>query len=262
MSWRESIYRLPWEHYVVDTSEVESFRVCESVELFGSSSSLEMTALSKPYGGGLLNLQVDSFLSIVVLIVVVLYCFILYRYSGIMQLSLKNVVSLGGVQQMFISAKKEFLRFVSFGELLCIVSISALLVKYVHFGGLNFLVLFAGIFLSLYVVRLWGIFWQRIFSYFDYRGQRWSEIRNLTRFDFAILSIVSTPLVVVLLPLGSAGYLELIGLVVAYLYHFLRIVVYFKSLRFSFLQSFLYLCAVEIVPIALLWGVLARIILL
>lgn len=263
MSWREVVYYLPWEHYVVDSSEVQGVRVCASSDIFGQSSSLEVTSIEMPYGSGLLNIEVDSLLSVMVLVIMVLYCYMLYRYSSIMRISAKNIVSISSTVAVFSLAKKEFLRYVSLGELICMVSLSAVLSKYSEgIVGFNELYSFVVAFLLCGVVRMWGVVWQRLFSNFDYRAERWRDLRNLTRFDFAILSVVVAPLVVVSLPVGMDSSFVLIGGAVVYLYHFLRIVGYFKSVRFSFLQSFLYLCAVEIVPIALLWGVATHIIVL
>ncbi len=263
MSWREAVYYLPWEHYALDGTEVESQRVCASSDIFGYSSSVELTSLEQPYGAGLLDIQVDSLLSIIVLVIMVLYCYMIYRYSSVMRISLKNIVSLSSTVGIFSLAKKEFLRYVSLGELISVVCLSAVLAKYTpSVGEYSELYYFVGAFLLCGVVRMWGVVWQRIFSNFDYRAERWRDLRNLTRFDLAILSVVVAPLVVVSLPVGMDSNFVLAGGAVAYLYHFLRIVGYFKSVRFSFLQSFLYLCAVEMVPITLLWGVVTRIIVL
>ncbi len=127
-----------------------------------------------------------------------------------------------------------------------------------RFSGLSFWCLFGILSVLCYGVCLLSSGFMALIGLFDYVPSRWLVILRVTDFD-RTFSVVFLPLFLVLYGLFSFVWLLFFCMIVCfYFYHILRLLYIFRVNRFSFLQSILYLCAVEIAPLALLLGMVSR----
>lgn len=254
MSWWLPTYDYTSLGAVPSDSVVVGRRVCSSAEMFGAESFVDGSVNSD---GALSSFEylanTNPTLSIVILTILVAWCYMLFRYGRILSWSLKNLVSVSGALFMFTTTSMEFIRFIRMGIFINMLCTGAAISGFTAEGEAILWVFLCAVAAPLFV-RIWALMWQGILKKFDFKASRWRDIRNLSNFDTALLSTVLAAPVIVILPIPGSMFFVICLFAVGYLYHILRIVYYFKSSKFSFLQSILYLCAVEITPVALVWG--------
>ncbi len=259
MSWWLPQYLTTSGESFISDGLVPSARVCGADELFGASSSLDGSVIDSSIQLLDFNSSVNLTLSLIVLTIIVSYCYTMYRYGDMLRWSAKNLLSVSGAIFMFSSPTMNFTRFIRVGVWLNILCTAAVVSFFLVQGEDMLLLVFGGIFLSLWVLRLWEVTLQRVFAAFDYKKERWRDINNLSKFNTALGASLFAMPIILLLPMKSMVSVVAFLVLSMYIYNFFRIVYYFIAVRFSFLQSFLYLCAVEIVPFVLLWGIISRI---
>lgn len=203
----------------------------------------------------------DWGVSLLTLGILLLYCWLAYRYRKAIATSLKAALSLEDTFMVFDHMPHEFSRFLSLSRLLVLSSVALLLCLVpvwspsAPVAGGQVLVWWGGVLLYLYGslgiqrVMLWLV------ACFDAVPDRLLMLGKLNQLDWAMVAVFF-PLVVVLV-LGLTDLwlvaLGLFGLAVGV--HWVRLFIYFKWAGFSIVQWFLYLCTLEVLPFTLLWGV-------
>lgn len=198
--------------------------------------------------------------SVVVLLLLALYCYQLFRYSAIIKHCFRALFSISDSLELFENQPlvvTTFFRFSRyFFSLSLAVAISVLCydVRWEDMGFNLFyfiLVLCVGLFIgSMFKIAL-----RRLISIYDPSPYRWGNLRRIVAYNKAMGSVVLTPVVIVFSSSLAFKDLLLWSIVALMGYHFIRIKLLFNVQGFSFMQSMLYLCAVEIAPFVVLWGI-------
>lgn len=201
--------------------------------------------------------------SVVLLLLLGLYCYQLFRYGVIIKHCFRSLFSVGGALELFENQPLEFTHFFKFSRYLSLFSLAVgLSVLYydiewqgVGFNLFYFILVLCG---ALLVGSLLKIALRRLISLYDPISGRWVNLSRIITYNNAMCSVIFTPIVILLSSSVPFEPLLFWAIVVLVVYHFIRIKLLFNLQGFSFLQSILYLCAVEIAPFVFLWGVVSR----
>ncbi len=263
---KDSLYQYhPFSNYnsVSDTMIVskESF-VTE--QLFGENSMLDLTlnggdslALADVFGR---IMQWET--TLIILLLFALYSILLYRYSALFAPIFKIIFSIGRTNALLQNQSIDESRFLRYTKVLLIFTLSIALASVCHFmpqfEQFDIFIVLSAILLFIVSSSIISLVLRKITALFDYNKSRWELISNLVKFDRAIIVVFFAPIVMVCA--FSEFFVKPLIFVclVLYFYHFMRIILIFKEQGFSFLQSILYICAVEIAPVVLLWGIVSR----
>lgn len=196
-------------------------------------------------------------------VVLMLYCYVIHRYRKPIGASLKAIFSLEDTFFIFENLSLEFKRFLYTAQLMVLLSL-AVVVAGVLSGSISIGATSAGvgdlsvvgaILVYLYVSTLIQNALRHIVSRFDSLSERLTMLRSLTLFDTAVISIVFTPIALIIAAVAQYWVVVWVvfGLLLAM--HWIRLFIYFKFTGFSILQWFLYLCTLEVLPFTLLLSV-------
>lgn len=198
--------------------------------------------------------------SVVMVVLICLYCYILYRFRRDMMSCLKNIGNVEDTLTLMEGQGADFVYFLRSTLALAVLGGSALIMawleiqlplteSYYLFGVA--MVGFAAVVLYRRVA-FWTMQWLS-----DDKGI-FREISFINNIDIAFIAVFYTPLAVII---GVSGRLFELGMVVlagVLLYHFLTLYKYFIMRSFSKLQLILYLCTVEILPVSFIIALAIR----
>lgn len=187
--------------------------------------------------------------STAIIILLALYCYILFRHRIEIRVSLKAAFSLEDTLFVFENLTLEFSRFLRLGRLLLVISIALMLCS---LGDRLTLVVLAATAFAVWLVISISSLFRSVVSHFDYQIDRWVSIGSVTRLNLSIIALVFCPVVLLVITFKSYTLVSLAVLIVLWIYHWCRLFRFFTLAGFSNLQWFLYLCAVEIIPFSLI----------
>lgn len=188
----------------------------------------------------------------VIITILALYCYILFRYRNEIRVSFKAALSLEDTLFIFENLTLDFDRFLRFSVVLIYMCIAVLVCRFVD--AWQQLWLWAAVVAGLFVSGFLSVALRKISSKFDTQIGHWVDISSISRLNCAISAIVLTPSVLLLVPTNSYAFLAGVVCAILALYHWLSLLKYFRVAGFSILQWILYLCAVEALPFGLLAG--------
>lgn len=198
--------------------------------------------------------------SVVLVVVICFYCYLLYRFRRDMMSCLRNIGHTEDTLTLMEGQGADFAYFLRSGIALAVLSGAALIMVWLetHLPDVESYYLFfgaAGAFLGVALYR-------RI----AFRVMRWltddkflfSELTFINRIDLTFIAVFYTPLAIIV---GISGRFFTLGTVVLaglILYHFAALYKYFRLRAFSKLQWILYLCIVEILPVSFIIALAVR----
>lgn len=236
---------------IVPSDSVVHWQTCASSadQVFGHVSYVSHVAQGVAYDG---RETIGWQGSTVIIILLALYCYMLFRHHREIRVSLKAAFSLDDTLFVFENLTLEFSRFLRLVRLLLVMSVAVMLCS---LGNQLTLVAFAiSAFVVWLVVNLSSLF-RGIVSRFDYQIDRWVSIGSVTRLNLSIIALIFCPVVVLVMIFGIYAVVSLSALIVLWIYHWGRLFRFFTLSGFSNVQWFLYLCAVEIIPFSLIVGI-------
>lgn len=222
-------------------------RVWSDVEIFGPVSQ----KISSQPIAQFSNQTIEWQGAIIIVSLLSLYCYVLFRYRVEIRASLKAAFSLEDTLFIFENLTLDFARFLRFAQLIVVCSLAVMISAFIDRWQQLWVV--GALIASIWFILQLSSAGSYIVSKFDYNNERWQSIRSITKLNDAIISIAICPVVLIL---GTTQYLwvAIAAFAALVLYHFFRLLKYFKLSGFSTLQWILYLCAVETIPFTLLWG--------
>lgn len=202
-------------------------------------------------------------LAVCLVILLMLYCYVIYRYRKPIGASIKAIFSLEDTFFIFENLSLEFKRFLYTAQLMVLLSL-AVVVAGVLSGSISIgatsagegdLAVVGAILVYLYVSTLIQNAMRYVVSRFDSLSERLTMLRSLTLFDTAVISIAFTPLALIIAAVAQYWVVVWVVLGLLLVMHWIRLFIYFKFTGFSILQWFLYLCTLEVLPFTLLLSV-------
>ncbi len=228
--------------------------------LFGTSSQFVASAQSHPTSIAEQLGWVQMWESSLLILIILFFCLYgFYRYGNDLRWSVRNFISLRASVAMIDSASLDFSKYVSYSGKLSVAIFSLYATGYIYLAtemSINFLLLYALsiVVVSVCVLASHGL--NRLLSLFDYAPQRWQTIRAVCAYDSAVGAYFLALPISALYILPGAQSIALGILLSYYAIHVIRIILLNFSLKFSFLQSILYICAVELGPISIAWALI------
>lgn len=261
--------RSPWKSIVWNGSQGSDIRpdtawllhpARSASEVWGSSSSVsaEMmprVALSRVDQGA------EPWQTSVVLVVLIcFYCYILYRFRRDLMSCLKNIGNTEDSLTLMEGQGADFIYFLRSGIALAILSGASLVMAWleIQLPRVESYYLFFGAvaaFLCVVLYRRMAFGLMRWLT--DDKGV-FREVTFINRIDITFIAIFYTPLAVII---GVSGRLFELGMIVLAgfaAYHFISLYKYFRIRSFSKLQWILYLCTVEILPVSFIIALAIR----
>ncbi len=236
--------------------------ICSAEEIYGSGSTLSAEILNhisplNSYTSGLVSWEFGLFS----LLALVVYCLVLSRYRDTIEALFRSSLRINDTLTLYSSQYVEFRNFIKIGVMLwySILSIALATLIYRYMSEdlhIYNIILYCSSFLL--ISSLWTMALRKGLSYFDYNIIRWVSINKISLFNKSLSAIIFTPIFIIFSLTEQTHTFILYAIVLLTIYHFLRIIIYFKFSGFSFLQSFLYICSVEMLPFALAWGVVSK----
>lgn len=227
-------------------------------ELFGPISSFSgevVTDVVAINNGLALNISWEN--GTAMLILLMLFCFAVYRFANVARASFKAVFSTSDARSLFESSTVEFTRYIRYGFVMFMLSVAIMVDGMTDDVGGDFLQI-VGLFFVMIVASLISGAVVRLVGYFDHNAARWAELRAIRKLDRTVGAYFFAVPVIIFSYSSSMHIVLWIMVCVAIGIYFFRLLLFFIRRGFSFLQWILYLCAVEIAPFALLWGIASR----
>lgn len=261
--------RSPWKSIVWNGSQGSDIRpdtawllhpARSASEVWGSSSSVSAEMMPR----GALN-RVDQGAepwqtSVVLVVLICFYCYILYRFRRDMMSCLKNIGNTEDTLTLMEGQGADFIYFLRSGIALAILSGASLVMAWleIQLPRVESYYLFFGAvaaFLCVVLYRRMAFGLMRWLT--DDKGV-FREVTFINRIDITFIAIFYTPLAVII---GVSGRLFELGMIVLAgfaAYHFISLYKYFRIRSFSKLQWILYLCTVEILPVSFIIALAIR----
>lgn len=198
--------------------------------------------------------------SVVLVVVICFYCYLLYRFRRDMMSCLRNIGHTEDMLTLMEGQGADFAYFLRSGIALAVLSGAALIMVwletklpevesyYLFFGA-------AGAFLGVALYRRAAF---RVMRWLTDEKFVFGELTFINRIDLAFIAVFYTPLAIIV---GISGRFFVLGTVVLsglILYHFAALYKYFRLRAFSKLQWILYLCVVEILPVSFIIALAVR----
>lgn len=261
--------RSPWKSIVWNGSQGSDIRpdtawllhpARSASEVWGSSSSVSAEMMPR----GALN-RVDQGAepwqtSVVLVVLICFYCYILYRFRRDLMSCLKNIGNTEDTLTLMEGQGADFIYFLRSGMALAILSGASLVMAWleIQLPRVESYYLFFGAvaaFLCVVLYRRMAFGLMRWLT--DDKGV-FREVTFINRIDITFIAIFYTPLAVII---GVSGRLFELGMIILAgfaAYHFISLYKYFRIRSFSKLQWILYLCTVEILPVSFIIALAIR----
>lgn len=229
-------------------------------EVWGSSSSVSAEMMPQ----GALN-RVDQGpepwqTSVVLVVLICFYCYILYRFRRDLMSCLKNIGNTEDTLTLMEGQGADFIYFLRSGMALAILSGASLVMAWLEIQlprVESYYLFFGAVAAFLCVVLYRRVAFGLMRWLTDDKGV-FREVTFINRIDITFIAIFYTPLAVII---GVSGRLFELGMIVLTgfaAYHFISLYKYFRIRSFSKLQWILYLCTVEILPVSFIIALAIR----
>lgn len=198
--------------------------------------------------------------SVVLVVVICFYCYILNRFRRDMMSCLRNIGNIEDTLTLMEGQGADFAYFLRSGIALAVLSGAALIMVWleIQLPAVESYYLFFGAAAAFLCVALYRRIAFAVMRWLTDDKALFSEITFINRIDIVFIAIFYTPLAIIV---GISGRLFVPGTVVIgglILFHFAALYKYFKLRAFSKLQWILYLCAVEILPVSFIIALAIR----
>lgn len=198
--------------------------------------------------------------SVVMVILICFYCYILYRFRRDIVSCLRNITKTEDTLTLMEGQGADFVYFLRSGLALAILGGSALIMAWleIQLPQVRSYYLFAGAVVAFGLVVLYRriAFW--LMGWLSDDKESFREISFINNIDVTFIAVFYTPLAIII---GVSGRLFEFGMAILaglVLYHFLALYKYFIMRSFSKLQLILYLCTVEILPVSFIIALAIR----
>lgn len=258
---------IKWSEYLFDTTRLKDsvnllpHRADRWSDIFSSQGALVDT--SKAITTYPLH---DWVLPTASVIILAIYCWLIYRYAKPIKISLKAFISIEYTFFIFENLTKELKRFFNYAMLTMVISIALLITVATNELGsvkdtTHTLLLFTALGVYIYISFVLQYVLRWLVSLFDSSPERMTMIHSLTRLNLSTIAIVFCPVMIVLCNIDhSTSIIMALGcFAIAIITHWIRLFKYFKLTGFSILQWFLYLCTLEAVPYTVIYGIIQHI---
>ncbi len=119
-----------------------------------------------------------------------------------------------------------------------------------------FLIITSGVVLIYFTKK----YLRLLISKFDYMPQRWHTLSFSKGKILSILSLIFAISATLITLFSISKTILLAVAIILSLYYCIKIILTFIAFRFSFFQAILYLCAFEIAPYLIVWGIVSKLI--
>lgn len=199
-------------------------------------------------------------ISVVMVVVICFYCYILYRFRRDMMSCLKNIGHTEDTLTLMEGQGADFVYLLRSGMALAVLSGAALVMTWLELKlpGVESYYLFFGAVAAFLLIVLYRRMAFVVMQWLTDEKEFFHEITFINRIDITFIALCYTPLAVIIGVSGRLFELGLVVLALLILYHFTSLYKYFRLRLFSKLQWILYLCAVEILPVSFIIALAIR----
>lgn len=198
--------------------------------------------------------------SVVMVVVICFYCYILYRFRRDMMSCLKNIGHTEDTLTLMEGQGADFVYLLRSGMALAVLSGAALIMTWLELKipDVESYYLFFGAVAAFLLIVLYRRVAFAVMRWLTDQKELFHEITFINRIDITFIALCYTPLAVIIGVSGRLFELGLVVLALLILYHFTSLYKYFRLRLFSKLQWILYLCAVEILPVSFIIALAIR----
>lgn len=198
--------------------------------------------------------------SVVMVVLICFYCYILYRFRRDMMSCLKNIGNTEDTLTLMEGQGADFIYFLRSGMALAVLGGASLVMAWleIQLPGIKSYYLFAGAAVAFLAIVLYRRIAFAVMKWLTDDKGAFQEVTFINRIDITFIAVFYTPLAIII---GVSGRLFELGMVVLsglIVYHFIALYKYFRLRSFSKLQWILYLCTVEILPVSFIIALAVR----
>lgn len=198
--------------------------------------------------------------SVVMVVLICFYCYILYRFRRDMMSCLKNIGNTEDTLTLMEGQGADFVYFLRSGMALAVLGGASLVMAWleIQLPGIKSYYLFAGAVVAFIAIVLYRRIAFAVMKWLTDDKGAFQEVTFINRIDITFIAVFYTPLAIII---GVSGRLFELGMVVLaglVVYHFIALYKYFRLRSFSKLQWILYLCTVEILPVSFIIALAVR----
>lgn len=248
-------YQYVWQKDTIafNAKAIDSLRIDSPREAFGNS-----ILLVEPKGDAkTIDINSDQWhVATLVVVVMCIYCYVLFRFIRPIRLIFKNSFSIGSTLAIIENPSRDFNKFLSISRFMALFALSIPVMTAVM-NNANLpskfkIVIFLSAIILLALLNLFRTIIRKSAGKLTQTPQFFEYISIIESFNIALISVIITPLAVTLPfwePIFKVTIYTLVG---AYLYHLIRLYAFIRGKKFSFMQWFLYLCGVELAPLCVI----------
>lgn len=247
--------------------KIDTIKCMTPEELFGHNSKLlipKYTTEQPPRISQDRPFVTNTEIAVILLFIICFYSFLLYRFIHPIRIVIKNIFSVKATMNYIETPSQDFVRFMSYGHqlsqlaiTLTITTIASTLAGKIQS---NELLMFLTTWLALQIITLTQTMISKWCAKVSTNIDTFSDLQKLRKFNVTAFTIIYAPMAI----LATFSYImtitALLTMLLLAFWHIFRILSYLRFKKFSFLQWFLYLCTVELLPILAVAAILSSLI--
>lgn len=233
---------------------------CSAGEVWGTGSSLAVEMAPRGRVGKVEQGPEPWQTSVMMVVLICFYCYIVYRFRRDMMSCLKNIGHTEDTLTLMEGQGADFVYFLRSGLALALLGGSSLVMAWleIQLPQVKSYYLFAGAVVAFLGIVLYRRIAFTVMQWLTDDKSVFREVSFINRIDITFIAVFYTPLAIII---GVSGRLFELGIAVLaalVAYHFTALYKYFRLRSFSKLQWILYLCTVEILPVSFVIALAVR----
>lgn len=192
----------------------------------------------------------------IVVVAMCIYCRILYRFATQIRLVFKNTASISANLAAIDNPSKDLNKLLNISKFIVLFDVALIAMSAI--GGVvtntkqHNLLIFLGAIVLGTIVNIIRKAIRKSAGKITQTPGWFFYVDQIEKFNFAIFAIVFTPITLAMATYKPIFDIAIYGVGIMYILHILRIYILIQGKKFSFMQWFLYLCAVEIMPLCVI----------
>lgn len=230
---------------------VDTLEIVNSADALGHSTLVVSPTTDDRFTFNSDNWQIAS----LVVLMLCFYCYVIFRFSRPIRMIFKNALSIDATVAMLDNPSRDFNKFMPIAKSLLLFILSIIVLVAVKQNqtlppGLS-IVLILAIVIVVSIISMLRVLFRKIAGQITDTEKFFYSISLIEACSISLIATIVTPLAITLPFFPPIFDIAIYTLVIIYLYYLLRLYLTIRGKKFSFMQWFLYLCGVEIAPIAI-----------
>ena len=247
--------------------KADTVKMMTTKELFGYNSKLlipKYTTEQPPRVSIDRPFVTNTEIAIILLSIICFYAFLVYRFIHPIRLVVKNIFTTKGTMSYMETPSQDFIRFLSYGQQLSLLAITLTTTTiasiFIDKIQSKELFMFLAVWVALQITTIIQIVITKWCTAVSTNTETFSGLQKLRKFNITAFTLIYSPLAILATFSQIMTTVALLAMGLLAFWHIFRVLSYLRFKKFSFLQWFLYLCTVELLPLMAVTAILSSLI--